>query len=92
MPLILKIVTIVGLGAWFALPAFAQVMAWGVFREVLADAPLTSLHCWSQAMISGQTINGELMTTTATQDDAVATVNWAKDQGLCLDDRRPSDG
>ena len=63
--------------------AAAQTLTWGVFRENADSIDESQRNCWSQAMISGQTINGELMAQNLSQQDAATQLQTLAAQGAC---------
>ena len=63
--------------------AAAQTLTWGVFRENAFNIDESQRNCWTQAMISGLTINGELMVQNLTQDDAAVQLQTLATQGQC---------
>jgi hypothetical protein len=67
--------------------AWAQNYSWGVFRENVPNAPDDQRNCWTQAMVSGGTINGELLSQSATQQQAEAALQLDARKGLCASQR-----
>jgi hypothetical protein len=68
----------------------AESLTWGVFRENAPDVSENLRNCWSQAMVSGLTINGELMAQHLSQDKAQAELQRLAKQGLCAAERTSS--
>lgn len=64
----------------------ASGTTYGVFREVNANVPVGELNCWTQAMVSGSTINGELLAQRATQRQAEWTLRYYARQGACANE------
>jgi hypothetical protein len=75
---IAALVTVIGAHA-----AAAQTLTWGIFRENAFNLNESERNCWTQAMISGLTINGELMVQNLTQDDAATQLQTLATQGQC---------
>ena len=66
-------------------PAQAQTMTWGVFQENLAPSAANYPgNCWSQAMVSGGAINGQLLQGQMTQQQAQNYLTTAISQGTCM--------
>jgi hypothetical protein len=84
----IKIGAIVALTSVFgAQSAGADTLTWGVFRENAADISDASRNCWTQAMVSGQTINGELLAQNLTQEKAAIELQKLARQGQCAAER-----
>ena len=82
------IVAIVGIAALSGSPAAqAQNYTWGVFRENVLNVPDNLRNCWTQAMVSGQTINGELIAERLTQQQAQVALTREARKGLCASQR-----
>ena len=65
--------------------AHAQTMTWGVFQENLAPSAANYPgNCWSQAMVSGNAINGALLQGQLTQQQAQDFLATAISQGRCM--------
>jgi hypothetical protein len=60
---------------------------YGVFREVVATAPVGQRNCWVQGLVSGQTINGDLLTERVTLAQAQCVLNYLTRHGQCASDR-----
>jgi hypothetical protein len=67
--------------------ADAQTLTWGIFRENAADISESLRNCWTQAMVSGQTINGELMEQNLTERKAQFDLQSLARRGLCAAER-----
>ena len=67
--------------------ASAQDYSWGVFREYVSNAPDDQRNCWTQAMVSGETINGELLAERLTQQQAEFALVREARKGLCARQR-----
>ena len=67
--------------------AGAQSMTWGIFRENAADVSESQRNCWVQAMVSGGTINGEVMEQNLTQKRAEAELQKLAQRGDCAAER-----
>jgi len=66
-------------------PAQAQTLTWGVFQENLAPSSANYPgNCWSQAMVTGGTINGVLLQGQLTQQQAQDFLATAISQGACM--------
>jgi hypothetical protein len=65
----------------------AQGLTWGVFRENADSIPVNQRNCWSQAMVSGQTINGEVLAQGLTREQAAFTLRRDSRHGLCASQR-----
>jgi hypothetical protein len=70
-------------------PALAQSSSYqyGVFRESVANAPVSQRNCWVQGLISGQTINGDLLTERVTLTQAQCVLNYLTQRGQCASER-----
>jgi hypothetical protein len=62
-------------------------MTWGVYRENAPNVSENLRNCWAQAMVSGSTINGELMAQKLSQVKAQAELQRLATQGLCAAER-----
>jgi hypothetical protein len=67
--------------------ARAQDYSYGVFRENAPDLPDDQRNCWTQAMVSGSTINGELLAERLTQQQAEAALRHEARRGVCASER-----
>ena len=67
--------------------AAAQTLTWGIFRENAASIAENLRNCWAQAMVSGQTINGELMAQNLTEQKAQSELLKLAKQGVCAAER-----
>jgi hypothetical protein len=67
--------------------AWAQDYSWGVFRENVPNVPDDQRNCWAQAMVAGETINGELLTERVTQQQAEFALLRDARRGLCASQR-----
>jgi hypothetical protein len=67
--------------------ASAQTLTWGIFRENAASITESLRNCWAQAMVSGQTINGELMAQNLTEQKAQSELLKLAKQGQCAAER-----
>ena len=65
----------------------AQTLTWGVFRENAPGVAENLRNCWAQAMVSGQTINGEVMAQNLTSQKAQSELVKLAKQGLCAAQR-----
>ncbi len=65
----------------------AESLTWGVFRENAPNVSENQRNCWVQAMVSGLTINGELLVHHLTQDKAQTEIQRLARQGLCAAER-----
>lgn len=84
----LKIGTIAVLASVIgAPPAGAQSLTWGVFRENADNVSEASRNCWIQAMVSGQSINGEVMAQNLTEPKAELKLQEFAKRGLCAAER-----
>lgn len=83
-----KIGALVALASLSGVPAAgAQSLTWGVFRENANSIAESQRNCWSQAMVSGQTINGELMAQNLTEARAQLKLQELGKRGLCASQR-----
>jgi hypothetical protein len=60
---------------------------YGVFRETLANAPVNQKNCWVQGLVSGQSINGDLLTERVTLTQAQCVLTYMTQHGLCANQR-----
>jgi hypothetical protein len=60
---------------------------YGVFRENVASLSDDQRNCWTQAMVAGDTINGELLAERLTQQQAEAALQREARRGLCASQR-----
>ena len=67
--------------------AGAETMTWGVFRENATNVSESQRNCWSQAMVSGLTINGEIMAQNLSQEKSEAELQRLAKRGLCAAER-----
>ena len=67
--------------------AGAGTMTWGIFRENATNIAESLRNCWAQAMVSGQTINGEIMAQNLTQQRAEIELQSLAKRGLCAAER-----
>jgi hypothetical protein len=67
--------------------AGAQTLTWGIFRENATDVSESLRNCWTQAMVSGQTINGELMAQNLTERQAEFQLQKFARLGTCAAER-----
>ncbi len=58
-------------------------MMYGVFRENNTNVPTGQRNCWAQAMVSGSTINGELLAERLTEKQAETTLQQYSNRGRC---------
>ena len=73
-------------------PALSQsILTYGVFRENLPNSPVNQRNCWSQAMVSGLTINGEVVASGLTQAQAAQQLTQLGNTGLCANQRTATD-
>lgn len=79
---IVGMATLIGTSA-----ARAQTLSWGVWRENAPSVPEDQRNCWSQAMVSGGTINGELIGERSTQQQAENLLRSDAQRGLCASRR-----
>jgi hypothetical protein len=64
-----------------------QTQTWGVFRERADRLNEDQRNCWAQAMVSGQTINGEIMAERVTEQKAQNELVRLAQRGLCASAR-----
>jgi hypothetical protein len=84
----MKIGAIVALATLNGAPAAgAQSLTWGVFRENATNVSESARNCWSQAMVSGLTINGEVMAQNLTEHRAELELESLAKRGLCAAER-----
>ena len=67
--------------------ARAQSYTWGVFRENIANVPEDQRNCWVQAMVTGQTVNGEVLGERLTQQQAEFELQKEAHRGRCANQR-----
>ncbi len=67
--------------------ADAQTLTGGIFRENATDISESQRNCWTQAMVSGQTINGEIMAQNLTEQKAQFELQSLAKRGLCAAER-----
>ncbi len=60
---------------------------YGVFREVVPTAPVSQRNCWVQGLISGQSINGDLLTERVSLTQAQCVLTYLDQRGLCANQR-----
>lgn len=80
------IVSLTASTAWADDPPVA-VFTWGVFRENVQGVHDSQKNCWSQAMITGQTINGEVLNSGLTEAQAAARLSDHARRGQCASAR-----
>jgi hypothetical protein len=71
--------------------AGAQTLEYGVFRENAPELPDGDRNCWVQAMVSGSTINGELLAERITQSQAQCFLRRSTRRGVCASQRTSND-
>jgi hypothetical protein len=88
-----SIAAIVGLASLNGMAAArAQTLTWGLFQENLpASAVSQTGNCWTQAMVSGRTINGILLAGQLTKQQALEALRSAIGQGTCPDQATDDD-
>jgi|HubBroStandDraft_1064217.scaffolds.fasta_scaffold624319_1 threonine synthase len=64
-----------------------ETLTWGIFRENAPNVSESQRNCWAQAMVSGSTINGELMVQHLTQDKAETELQKLAKRGQCAAER-----
>ena len=64
--------------------ARAQTYPYGVFRVNAAYLPESERKCWVQALVSGQTINAELLTVPGTVNEAQCALKQYERSNLCV--------
>jgi hypothetical protein len=67
--------------------AGSQTLTWGVFRENATNVAESSRNCWVQAMVSGLTINGEVMAQRLSQEKAEAELQSLAKREQCAAER-----
>lgn len=67
--------------------AGADTLTWGIFRENASDVSQSLRNCWAQAMVSGETINGEIMAQNLTEQRAQAKLQDFAKRGQCAAER-----
>jgi hypothetical protein len=67
--------------------AGAENLTWGVFRETAPNVSEAQRNCWSQAMVTGLTINGEVLAEHLTQEKAELELQKLAKRGLCAAER-----
>jgi hypothetical protein len=77
-------------GGWAQTPTPTPTYTYGVFRENVANVPDDQRNCWVQAMVSGDTINGELLAERLTQQQAEDTLQRDAHRGFCASQRTAS--
>ena len=80
------IISAAGSAAW----ADDPTLTWGVFRENIVNVSDAQKNCWSQAMASGETINGELLNSNLSESDATLWLLYYAWNGQCASDRQSS--
>jgi hypothetical protein len=71
--------------------AGAQTLQYGVFRENAPAIPEGERNCWVQAMVSGSTINGELLAERINQSQAQCFLRRSTQRGVCASQRTSND-
>lgn len=61
-------------------------LMYGVYRENNTNIPVGQRNCWAQAMVSGSTINGELLAERLTEKAAETTLQQYAHRGRCSSD------
>jgi hypothetical protein len=79
---IIAIATLIGPPA-----AKAESYTWGVFRENAANVPEDQRNCWVQAMVTGETVNGEVLGERLTQQKAESLLQSESTRGRCASQR-----
>jgi len=80
-----SIAALAGLASLLCSPARAQTLTWGVYQENLdPSAANYPGNCWSQAMVSGDAINGVLLQGQMTQQQSQDFLATAISQGRCM--------
>ena len=64
--------------------AIAQTYDYGVFRVRATYLPESERNCWVQAMVSGQTINADLLTERVTVEEAQCALKQYVRNHLCV--------
>jgi hypothetical protein len=67
--------------------AGADTLTWGIFRENATSISESLRNCWAQAMVSGQTINGEVMAENLSQQKAEVELQRLAKKGQCAAER-----
>jgi hypothetical protein len=65
-------------------------LTWGIFRENAANVAESQRNCWAQAMVSGLTINGEVLVQHLTQEKAETELLRLAKRGECAAERTSS--
>jgi hypothetical protein len=68
----------------------SETLTWGIFRENATNVSEAQRNCWAQAMVSGSTINGELMVERLTQEKAETELQRLARRGQCAAERTSS--
>jgi len=64
-----------------------ETLTWGIFRENATNISESQRNCWAQAMVSGSTINGEVMVQNLTQEKAETELQRLAKRGQCAAER-----
>jgi hypothetical protein len=64
-----------------------ETLTWGIFRENASNVAESQRNCWVQAMVSGSTINGEIMVQHLTQTKAEEELQKLTNRGQCAGER-----
>ena len=64
--------------------AMAGAVQYGLFRTRAAYVPLEQRNCWVQGKVSGETINGDLISIHATERGAECAMHREILAGLCV--------
>lgn len=76
---------ILGLVAVLATPAVGDdAVTYGLFRTRAQYIPIEQRNCWIQAQISGNTINGELISANATLNQTQCDLHTEIVSGRCV--------
>jgi hypothetical protein len=67
--------------------AGSATLTWGIFRENAPNISESLRNCWTQAMVSGQTINGEIMAQNLTEQKAQLELQSFAKRGECAAER-----
>ena len=67
-----------------ALPAAAAGGQFGLFRTRASYMPIEQRNCWVQAKVSGETINGDLISDHMTEGSAVCALHREILAGRCI--------
>ena len=79
----------VGMAALLGTPAaWSESVTYGVFRENVPNVPDDQRNCWAQAMVAGQTINGEVIAERLTQKQAESRLQRDAQRGVCANQRQ----